>query len=243
MNITYQGRRISLLLTLKYLLRGLLVGRGIIQASRIYDLVGKQEIEVGEGLVRLRSAASSLRPSGKLLEWGRHHLDIPQGIEAEWFQRAWWGLWASKIFRNAVQSPNLHDRAMEIVDGPPQEVTERISRRDKGLIFSCAHLGPTQACVAWLLHQKQPLLAWIATNGFEKFPELCSSASILHASGGKENLAAAYLHLRRGGIFFAAVDGGSNNKFLEVDRFKVKWRCATAMPVLARSLSIPAECI
>jgi hypothetical protein len=216
---------------------------GISEARRISELVSKGELNLEEGLIQLRKAASSVRPHGKLLEWGRNALDVSRAEEGEWFERAIWGIWAEEIFVDAVHSINLIDQAMQIIDGPPSQAVDRIAKRSTGLILSCAHLGPSQACLAWILHQHWPLLAWTRSKGFSQHHDLVSGAQILYAGNGSENLAAAFIHLRRGGVFFAAVDALPHANFVTCRRFKGEWRCATATPVLARQLSIPVECI
>jgi len=223
--------------------RGLLASVGSLRARRVRSMVLRGVLPLDEGLAELRRVASSIRPAGMLLDWGRERVDVSPAAEAEWFERAWWGLWAGELFRSVVHSPRLHARAMDIVDGPSTESLDRIDHRPGGLILAGAHLGPPNAVMAWLLHQPLTLLVWTAFPGFTGVQGLSSQARLVDATGVPDSLTAAYLHLRRGGVLFAAVDGGSGRRRIPCRRYKGDWQCATAIPVLSRRLALPSDCM
>jgi len=207
-------------------------------ARRLRRLVAKGELPLDAGLEKLRRVAASIRPTGRLLHWGRERLDLPAAAEAEWFERAWWGLWAGDIFSRAVHSPLLHESAMRIIDSPSPGAVGCASQGSKGLILAGAHLGPPRACLAWLIHQQFPLLAWADSNLFPHWEKFAAHARIVRAADAVDSVAAAQRHLRRGGRFFAAIDGGSNRRVVHCQRYKALRPCSPAIPELARRIGI-----
>lgn len=215
---------------------------GVAPAARLRERVGRGELTLDEGLAHLRRTAASTRPEGLLLDWGRRQLDLSPAEEAEWFQRAWWGLWAGEMFRDQVHSPTHHADAMAIIDRPPPGVLDRLrgSGSGRGRILAGAHVGPPHAALAWLLGQKLPLLAWTAATA-ASFGGTAVGARLVDASNDPNSLSLAAFHLRRGGDFFVAIDDAGQGRRIPVRFLAGVWPCSTAIPALARRVGVPTE--
>ena len=222
-------------------IRSLFAGRGGIEpAVRIRERVQRGDLRLADGLEKLRRTAASIRPEGLLLDWGRRQLGLTPAGEAEWFQRAWWGLWAGEMFRDQVHSMARHDDAMTIIDQPSPAVIDRLRTTGQGRILAGAHVGPPHAALAWLLEQKLPLLAWTAA-ATASFGGAAAGASLVDASCQPNSLTLAAFHLRRGGVFFAAIDGSAAGRLILLRFLNGGVRCSTAIPALARRLELPTE--
>ena len=159
-------------------------------------------------------------------------------------RRAWWGLWAGELLRDALHHRRRHADAMALVDSPPEADLARMIRPQgeaRGAILVGAHVGPPHTALAWLLHRNLPLLAWTATspNSFAWLVRL-SAARMVNARAEPQSLTKAALHLRQGGVLFASVDGTTGGRSIPARECSWTTRFTRSVPTLARRMALPA---
>ncbi len=190
-------------------------------------------------LACLKSLSILLPKRRILLEWGRRHLNLKPDLERDWIQRATWGLVAGEVIRLRLSNAAYRAEALDLVDCSDWDDVEA-ARINGGVILAAAHIGPPKMAMNVLMAQDIPLQVWTRSDA-ASVPSrpgltLCDPGNLSQRS---QILLNAALHLRRGGVLFAAPDVWTGENLVTLDRLGTSWRFSRGVPALARSLGVP----
>lgn len=190
-------------------------------------------------LTCLKTLVTILPKRHVLLEWGRRHLNLRPDQERDWLRRATWGLVAGEVVRLHLSDETCRAEALKLVDFSGWDKVQH-ARANGGVILAAAHLGPPKMAMNILMAQDISLQVWTSSDAVTVPSRpglmLCDPGDLSQRS---QILINAALHLRKGGVLFAAPDGRTGENMVTLDRLGTSWRFSRGVPALARSLGVP----
>lgn len=190
-------------------------------------------------LACLKPLSTILPKKRLLLEWGRRHVNLLPSQERGWIQRATWGLVAGEVVRLRLSDARYRAGALDLVDCSGWDDIET-ARTTGGVILAAAHLGPPKMAMNVLMAKDIPLHVWTMSVA----ADVPSRPGLTLFGPGdlsqrSQMLLNSALHLRRGGVLFAAPDVWTGENLITLDRLGTSWRFSRGVPALARSLGVP----
>lgn len=197
-------------------------------------------LPISDQLRCLRTLSYILPKRRLLLEWGRRHLNLTPDHERDWIRRATWGLVAGEAIRLQLSSEKHRAAALDLIDCSGWEDVEA-ARADGGVILTAAHLGPPKLAMHALMARGLPLHVWTRSSP-EDVPDLPGVTLFDPGELGERSriLLNSAMHLRNGGMLFAAPDGCTGENLIKLNRLGTNWWFSRGVPALARSLGVPA---
>lgn len=187
--------------------------------------------------------ARQLQPHPRLLEWGARHLGLDGLSLLEWARRAWWGLAAGELAIKFLHSDDLRTQFLDLVN-PPDWTSLDEARSKGGVILATAHLGPRKTAMHFCLEEPWPLLVWSHHEPGQPLPASARRNGIevldpIDPTTASFILGRTALHLREGGLLFAAADAASSARTMVLQRLGRSWAFSPGIPILARRLGVP----
>jgi hypothetical protein len=196
-----------------------------------------EALTLKESLRELMNHRPTWPPSKALLPFARHSLRIPPDRENDWYLRAWWGWYATRILGKYIRTGAV-DEALGLLEPVDWTPLERALESGKGVVLATNHLGPCIA-VAHIAVKRAgyPSLVLSANADAEEDGDI----SVHSVANRKQSLAKALLHLRRNKIVVAAADGRHGDKFVITNFLNQRIKIFTGIGELVR-LSGAASC-
>lgn len=193
-----------------------------------------------EKLSALRKRSNAMRPDNFLKSWGVDHLGLVGGAAEEFARRAWWGAAAGELLRVYLGDRQTRSEALALsatVDWSQVDAVQGTT----GLIVATAHLGPPKYLMNMIAdHRPDSLVVTNVADMPAWLPEiggryLCPMAPERRARVAVE----LALHLRQGGLIFAAPDGMQGDETVVIRDIGRDWTYATGLPLIARRFGSP----
>lgn len=195
---------------------------------------------LAEKLVWLRNLAQERKPDPRLMDWGQRHLDLGADALLPWAARAWWGIAAGELLRVYLYDRDQRPEALALLDPPDWSAIEA-AQASGGVILAACHLGPPKFGMNVLLDGPgKPLIMTNRRDMPAWLPDLSDLLIDPLTADRAQIMLRAALHLRQGGLIYAAPDGGFSGAHIELDGFNRSWRFSPGLAALARMLGRPA---
>ena len=189
-------------------------------------------------LQTLRQAAETVPCEPLLLEWGRRKLKLNPESERQWYQRAWWGLFAGELIRAKLHHPKYRVQVFDLMDEPDWSEFAAVRAEGRGIILAGAHLGPPKTAMNYLMSQRLPLIIWTDMNSFPEWWKNGFEVTYVDPARNPASLAKTAFHLRNNGVLFGAPDTPSGRNTVKLDGF-APWHFSLGLPTLAKKLALP----
>lgn len=187
----------------------------------------------------MRDRAFTQPPHPRL--WARSRQFCPGGRteRREWCARSWWGIAAGELVRRYLYDPDARDEAMRLLVAPDWSGVDQ-ALEEQGVILAAAHIGPPKYAMNVILDRfPEPA---IVTNTGDMPVWMTERAGIFLDPRDPETrsqvLLKGAMQLRKGGVFYAAVDGKRAEDKLTIERFGRTWQFSPGVPALARMLNV-----
>ncbi|GGW39801.1 hypothetical protein GCM10011452_30210 [Gemmobacter lanyuensis] len=193
-----------------------------------------------EKLDWLREHARERQPDARLVDWGRRHLDLTGDDLAPWVARAWWGIAAGELLRVYLYTRKQRHEALALLENPDWSDIEH-AQASGGVILAASHLGPPKFGMnALLTRSGNPLILTNRRDMPDWLPDLSDLLIDPATADRAQIMLRAALHLRQGGLVYAAPDGGFSGAIIELQAFNRSWRFSPGLAALARIIRRPA---
>jgi lauroyl/myristoyl acyltransferase len=173
-------------------------------------------------------------------KWGRKHLSL-DGTELEsWCRRVWWAAAAGELLRTYLYDPSRKNEVFDLVKTNEWPTVEAAHAKG-GVILAAAHIGPPRLGMCMTVDRvNMPL---IYSNSKETPQWLLDGGHYFqHKSSAQktEAMVKAALHLRKGGLMFAAPDSGQSKDQIYIEAYNKRWSFAPGIAALARMMKVPS---
>jgi hypothetical protein len=191
-------------------------------------------------LVWLREFSKQHAAEPRLQNWCLRHLPIAPDQVESWCARAWWGIAAGELTRVYLYDQQKCSEALDLLGGPDWSSVDT-ALDHSGVILATAHIGPPKFLMNALIERSAQTMILTNTQDMPDWLTLVAGNLLdpTRPSDRSMVMMKAAMHLRSGGLLFAAPDGGFSADHVNLKAFKRLWRFSTGIPMLARRLNVP----